>query len=167
MSEQEAIATCQNCESSLDQDDKFCPQCGIATPNSTLGKKPNRIESDMGRPVFSMMPGRSGMDISLGPRRLLSDGEKLGNQYQIVEPLGVGGFGEVYLADDLTLGRKVALKIVEIAADRTEIAQQQIIQEFEIREKISDRQHIINGYPPHTLKHKGLSLMLLPMEQVL
>ena len=48
-----------------------------------------------------------------------SPGTKLG-RYEIHSQLGVGGMGEVYLAQDTKLDRKVALKIlpVEVAGDR-------------------------------------------------
>ena len=38
-------------------------------------------------------------------------GESLGH-YQVISQLGAGGMGEVYLAEDTRLGRKIAIKIL-------------------------------------------------------
>jgi serine/threonine protein kinase len=50
-------------------------------------------------------------------------GTKLG-RYEIRAKIGEGGMGEVYLAQDMKLDRKVALKILpaEVAADRNRMS---------------------------------------------
>src|SRR5436190_7707089 len=58
----------------------------------------------------------------------LQPGAKLG-RYEIISPLGAGGMGEVYLAHDSTLDRKVALKVLpeSVALDRNRM--QRFVQE--------------------------------------
>ena len=52
----------------------------------------------------------------------LPPGSKLGD-YEIRRPLGAGGMGEVYLAQDAKLGRSVAIKVLsgEVASDHARI----------------------------------------------
>ena len=44
----------------------------------------------------------------------LDPGTRLGH-YEVISPLGKGGMGEVYLAEDVRLGRRVALKVLPAA----------------------------------------------------
>ncbi|MEW4487475.1 protein kinase [Thalassoglobus sp. JC818] len=55
----------------------------------------------------------------------LKPGRVLG-QYRLVSQLGAGGFGNVFLADDLTLKRRVALKVIRATASS---AREQVIAE--------------------------------------
>ena len=48
---------------------------------------------------------------NLPPENLLSSGQVLGN-YEIGDLIGTGGMGEVYLARDIRLNRKVAIKVL-------------------------------------------------------
>jgi TolB-like protein len=55
-------------------------------------------------------------------------GQTLGH-YRIVEKLGAGGMGEVYLAEDSVLGRKVALKFLSAGLEDDPVASKRFLQE--------------------------------------
>ncbi|MEK6322621.1 MAG: protein kinase [Acidobacteriota bacterium] len=58
----------------------------------------------------------------------LTAGTRLG-RYEVRSQLGAGGMGEVYLAEDTTLGRKVALKILPDRFTKDESRLQRFVQE--------------------------------------
>ncbi|HSG29346.1 MAG TPA: serine/threonine-protein kinase, partial [Candidatus Krumholzibacterium sp.] len=51
------------------------------------------------------------------------------SHYRIISLLGEGGMGEVYLAEDMKLSRKVALKFLPAGIDRDESAEKRLIRE--------------------------------------
>jgi tetratricopeptide (TPR) repeat protein/predicted Ser/Thr protein kinase len=56
----------------------------------------------------------SGMRSPARPGRVIEEGSDLGERYHIVQQLGEGGMGEVYLARDRELDRDVALKVIRL-----------------------------------------------------
>lgn len=64
-------------------------------------------------------------------------GTLLAERYRIVALLGRGGMGEVYRADDLTLGQSVALKFLPETAAKNEEARERFRHEVRIARRVS------------------------------
>jgi serine/threonine protein kinase len=92
--------------------------CHVRLPALQLTKMPPR-------PDAGLDPSDAEKAI-IHPVHALSSGQEL-SHYRVLSPLGAGGMGEVYLAEDLRLGRKVALKILS----RALIANQDRVRRFQ------------------------------------
>ena len=71
------------------------------------------------------------------------------NEYRIIRPIGRGGMGEVYLARDMLLGRKAALKVMRPSASSLDV--EQLVQESQTT-AMFNHPHIVTVYGAGTFQ---------------
>ena len=134
------MATCTACGTEVPPSGHFCSSCG--TPlGATYGNEGATLDFAPATPPRSARPPSAsrlpGLSASLLDEGRFLPGHLVAGRYRIVALLGKGGMGEVYRADDLTLGQPVALKFLPDQAVRDEGLLERFRNEVRIARRIS------------------------------
>src|SRR3954471_20482715 len=112
------MTTCPRCRGPLASPDAVCSTCEDTFAETALGTEPANTPVNPAARAF--VPGAMLLE-----------------RYRIVSLLGRGGMGEVYRADDLTLGQQVALKFLPPALGRDKAALRRFRNEVRIARQVS------------------------------
>ncbi|MDA0814673.1 MAG: serine/threonine-protein kinase, partial [Verrucomicrobia bacterium] len=109
-------ATCQNCSAPLTADapGPICPACLVREVLDSVDTEEGGVDT--------ALPDDLKTAISLGPASLEGSTLGIGGRYKILQRIGEGGFGTVYMAEQsIPVRRRVALKILKAGMDTRQL----------------------------------------------
>ena len=111
------MLACPRCNADALAGSVFCPACGVA-----LAGAPADVTALEAAPVAVRVPPPVSQPSRppSAPAGRFAPGEVLAGRFRIVGPIGRGGMGEVYRADDLKLGQPIALKFLPAELEHDE-----------------------------------------------
>jgi serine/threonine protein kinase len=135
---------CPACAHDLPDGAAFCPACAApvdftSTPTVTRVESPRDPANPISppRPPSAQPRPPASHSSNFGYEARYVPGSTLLDRYRIVSPLGKGGMGEVYRAEDLKLGQTVALKFLPKSLSRNEEALARFVREVRIARQVS------------------------------
>jgi serine/threonine protein kinase len=140
---------------------RFCSQC------SKLVQPKGDVCPDCGTELFienHKDAFLSGPFVGQGTTVTLPSGVMLLDRFRVINSLGNGRFGTVYVAEDRLRSMKVALKVVGIGPCCDDMEVSLLQREMIIHTRISEFKYIIQVYDLHFVEWSGSGLLLLSME---